>query len=121
MSGGKIMATSADELALEIKSWPDLEKVRLVNALLSDLDKPDPELDDIWAKEARSRWAAYKAGKIPDGQLRRSDGQASPAMKIRFLALARQEVDDAAFWYGSQAEEKAQGIPRRTGSRRPFG
>jgi len=29
-------------------------------------------------------------------------------MKIRFLALARQEVDDAAFWYGNQAEEKAQ-------------
>jgi len=58
------MAMNADELALEIKSWPDLEKLRLVNALLSDLDKPDPELDDIWAKEARSRWAAYKAGKI---------------------------------------------------------
>lgn len=59
------MATSADKLALEIRSWPDLEKLRLVNAILSDLDKPDPELDGIWADEARKRWAAYKAGQIP--------------------------------------------------------
>jgi len=59
------MATSADELALEIKSWPDVEKVRLVDAILSDLGKPDPELDRIWAEEARKRWAAYKAGRIP--------------------------------------------------------
>jgi putative addiction module component (TIGR02574 family) len=59
------MATSADELALEIKAWPDLEKLRLVNAILSDLDKPDPEIDRVWAEEARKRWAAYKAGRIP--------------------------------------------------------
>ena len=59
------MATSADELALEIRSWPDLEKLRLVNAILSDLDKLDPELDRIWADEARKRWAAYKSGRIP--------------------------------------------------------
>ena len=59
------MAISADKLALEIRSWPDLEKLRLVNAILSDLEKPDPELDRIWADEARKRWAAYKAGRIP--------------------------------------------------------
>ncbi len=59
------MATSADKLALEIRSWPDLEKLRLVNAILSDLDKPDPELDGIWAEEARKRWAAYRAGQTP--------------------------------------------------------
>ena len=59
------MVTSADELAMEIRAWPDSEKLRLVNAILSDLDKPDPELDGIWAEEARKRWAAYKAGRIP--------------------------------------------------------
>jgi hypothetical protein len=59
------MATSGDELALEIRLWPDLEKVRLVNAILSDLEKPDPALDRIWAEEARKRWAAYKAGRLP--------------------------------------------------------
>jgi plasmid stabilization system protein ParE len=28
-------------------------------------------------------------------------------MKVRFLTLAQQEVDDAAFWYGNQAEDTA--------------
>jgi putative addiction module component (TIGR02574 family) len=59
------MATDVDKLALEIRSWPDLEKLRLVDAILSDLEKPDPEIDGVWAEEARSRWAAYKAGRIP--------------------------------------------------------
>ncbi|UJS17141.1 MAG: addiction module protein [Candidatus Jettenia sp.] len=28
------------------------------------LDKPDPDIDHIWAKEARKRWQAYKSGKL---------------------------------------------------------
>ena len=59
------MAISADKLALEIRELPDTEKLRLVDAILSDLDKADPEIDKIWAEEARKRWAAYKAGRIP--------------------------------------------------------
>ena len=31
----------------------------------ADLDKPDPEIDRVWAEEARKRWEAYKAGRIP--------------------------------------------------------
>ena len=58
------MSTSADKLASEIKDLPDAEKLRLVDAILADLDKPDPEIDRIWAEEARKRWAAYKAGSI---------------------------------------------------------
>jgi Putative addiction module component len=37
----------------------------LIDVILTDLDKPDPEIDRVWAEEARKRWAAYKAGKIP--------------------------------------------------------
>jgi putative addiction module component (TIGR02574 family) len=59
------MATNADKLASEIRNLPDVEKLRLVDAILTDLDKPDPEIDGIWADEARKRWAAYKAGRIP--------------------------------------------------------
>ena len=59
------MATGADKLALEIRSWPDVEKLRLVYAILSDLEKPDPDIDRIWAEEARKRRAAYKSGRIP--------------------------------------------------------
>jgi putative addiction module component (TIGR02574 family) len=59
------MSTTADKLALEIRALPDVEKLRLVDAILMDLDKPDPEIDLIWAEEARRRWAAYKAGRVP--------------------------------------------------------
>jgi putative addiction module component (TIGR02574 family) len=59
------MTKTAEKLASEIHSLPDVEKLRLVDAILADLDKPDPEMDRIWADEARKRWAAYKAGRIP--------------------------------------------------------
>jgi putative addiction module component (TIGR02574 family) len=44
---------------------PDIEKLRLVDAILNDLDKSDPEIDRVWAVEARKRWAAYTAGRVP--------------------------------------------------------
>jgi len=59
------MAKNVDKLAEEIRDLPDVEKLRLLDAILTDLDKPDPEIDRVWAEEARKRWAAYKAGKIP--------------------------------------------------------
>ena len=59
------MAKNVDDIAEEIRKLPDVEKLRLVDTILSDLDKPDPEIDRVWADEARKRWAAYKAGKVP--------------------------------------------------------
>lgn len=58
------MSTTADKLESEIRALPDVEKLRLVDAILNDLDKPDPEIDRVWAEEARKRWAAYKAGRL---------------------------------------------------------
>ncbi len=58
------MATQADKLVSEIRALPDEEKLRLLDAILTDLDKPDPELDHVWATEARKRWLAYKAGRL---------------------------------------------------------
>ncbi len=58
------MSSAADQLEQEIKSLPDIEKLRLVDAILADLDSPDPEIDRIWAEEARKRWDAYKAGRL---------------------------------------------------------
>ncbi len=58
------MSTSTDRLTTEIQALSDAEKLRLVDVILSDLDKPDPEIDQIWAEEARKRWAAYKAGRV---------------------------------------------------------
>jgi putative addiction module component (TIGR02574 family) len=59
------MAKTVDKLAAEIRDLPDVEKLRLLDAILEDLDKPDPEIDRVWAEEARKRWEAYKAGQAP--------------------------------------------------------
>ena len=58
------MPSAADKLEQEIKALPDIEKLRLVDAILADLDRPDPEIDRIWAEEARKRSEAYKAGRL---------------------------------------------------------
>ena len=58
------MATQADRLVNEIRALPDEEKLRVVDAILTDLDKPDQEIDHVWAEEARKRWSRYKAGHL---------------------------------------------------------
>ena len=58
------MGHVADDLLIRIQSLPDIEKLRLVDNILTQLDKPDPELDRIWADEARKRWEAYKTGRM---------------------------------------------------------
>jgi hypothetical protein len=47
-----------EELAVKIKSLPDIEKIELVDSILTQLDRPDPEIDRIWADEA------HKLGKL---------------------------------------------------------
>jgi putative addiction module component (TIGR02574 family) len=58
------MATHADTLLSQIRALPDEEKLRVLEALLTDLDKPDDEIDRVWAVEARKRWESYKAGRL---------------------------------------------------------
>jgi putative addiction module component (TIGR02574 family) len=64
MKGGKIMATIDNKLKENIQSLSDVEKLELVDSILMALDRPDPEIDRIWAEEARKRWEAYKSGKL---------------------------------------------------------
>lgn len=59
------MAKTLKKITAEIHGLPDVEKLRLVDTILTDLDKPDPEIDRVWAEEARKRWAAYHAGRVP--------------------------------------------------------
>ncbi len=40
------------------------QKAKLIDRLLSDLDKPDREIDELWAKEAENRIDAYDRGNI---------------------------------------------------------
>jgi putative addiction module component (TIGR02574 family) len=60
------MAKKVDKNKLfeEIQLLPDVEKLEVVDAILEDLDRPDPAIDRVWAEEARKRWQAYKAGRV---------------------------------------------------------
>lgn len=58
------MTASNNKLAQNIKSLSDIEKLEIVDSILMQLDKPDPEIDRIWTEEARKRWQAYKAGNM---------------------------------------------------------
>ena len=40
------------------------EKARLIDQLIFSLDKPDTEIDKLWAKEAEVRIDAYDQGKL---------------------------------------------------------
>ena len=60
----RVMVTNADKLVSEFRALPAEEKLRLLDMILADMDTPEPEIDEIWANEARKRWEAYKAGKV---------------------------------------------------------
>lgn len=49
------------EQALELKVN---ERSKLVDELLKSLDKPDEEIDEIWAEEADKRLEAYRRGEL---------------------------------------------------------
>ncbi len=58
------MATQVNKLLNEIRALPDEEKLRVVDTILTDLNKSDQEIDQVWAEEARKRWNSYKAGRL---------------------------------------------------------
>ena len=57
------MATT-NKVLREALTLKPAEKAELIDKLLSSLDKPDAEIDDLWAKEAESRIDAYERGAI---------------------------------------------------------
>jgi Putative addiction module component len=56
------MNTSITSLAEEAERLPAADRVRLVEHLLATLDKPDPEVDRVWAEESERRLDAYLRG-----------------------------------------------------------
>lgn len=57
------MATP-EKVLKEAISLPPAEQAKLVDQLISILDKPDHELDALWAEEAESRLDAYNNGTL---------------------------------------------------------
>ncbi|MBM4328528.1 MAG: addiction module protein [Deltaproteobacteria bacterium] len=52
------------EVLKEALTLRPAEKAELIDKLLLSLDKPDSDIDELWAKEAESRVDAYERGKI---------------------------------------------------------
>ena len=55
---------STEALLKQAKALAPAQKLELVEALLSDLDRPDENIDAAWAAEAEDRFAAYRKGEI---------------------------------------------------------
>jgi putative addiction module component (TIGR02574 family) len=55
---------SVDQLAKKAMGLTPTERIRLVEAILYSLDKPDPEIEKSWIAESEARYAAYKRGEL---------------------------------------------------------
>ena len=58
------VSESAEKLFREALVLSPNERIGLVEELLNSLDKPDPEIDVLWAKEAEDRLRAYRSGEV---------------------------------------------------------
>ncbi len=56
--------TTTDNIFKETLTLRPSEKAQLIDKLISCLDKPDKEIDELWAKEAEDRIDAYDQGKL---------------------------------------------------------
>ena len=52
-----------EEIIKEALSFSPGEKAKMIEALLSSMDRPDSEIDALWSIEADARLDSYKNGK----------------------------------------------------------
>ena len=55
---------SVKQLATKAIALKPIDRIQLVESILLSLDKIDPEIEALWAKEADDRLEAYKRGEI---------------------------------------------------------
>ena len=60
----EIEMPTPDKILKEALTLTSAEKAKLIDKLLSSLDHPDKEIDQLWAEEAESRIDAYEQGKL---------------------------------------------------------
>jgi len=58
------MAINTQKVLKNALELPTLERANLVDRLLSSLDQPNEQIDNLWRMEVEDRVKAYKAGKI---------------------------------------------------------
>ena len=58
------MIKTLNPLMDKIDVLSDYDKALLVDIILKKIFTLDPEIDKVWAHEAKKRWNAYKKGEI---------------------------------------------------------
>ncbi|MDJ0815410.1 MAG: addiction module protein [Desulfobacterales bacterium] len=53
-----------EQLAKKAIGLRPIDRIRLVEAILFSLDKPDSEIEKSWAAESEARYEAYKRGEL---------------------------------------------------------
>lgn len=53
-----------DQLAKKAIALQPAERIRLVEAILNSLDRPDLEIEKSWVAESEARYEAYKHGEL---------------------------------------------------------
>jgi hypothetical protein len=56
------MNARSKSIAKEAENLPPADRIRLIEYLLASLDRPDPDIDGIWAEEGERRLDAYLRG-----------------------------------------------------------
>ena len=60
------MTTRATALLKEVLALPDVQRAEIAEKVLHSLDRPDPQIDALWAVEARARIAAFESGELEE-------------------------------------------------------
>lgn len=58
------MSVAPEKILEEALRLSSAERAVIVEGLLSSLDKPDPEIDQLWAEEAETRIDAAERGEM---------------------------------------------------------
>ena len=58
------MSVETQEILDRALKLPAVDKARLVDELLTSLDKPDEAIDALWRQEVEDRIKAYNAGNL---------------------------------------------------------
>ena len=62
--GWDINMESVSQLAKKAIELEPVERIRLVEAILHSLDKPDRDIEQSWVAESEARYEAYKRGEL---------------------------------------------------------
>lgn len=75
-----------NKILKEASTLKPAQKAELIDKLISSLDTPDKEIDELWAKEVECRIDAYERGKIKSISLKEvlEKYKLVSSMRIRF-------------------------------------